>query len=64
MRLKQWSSKSLLHPHPPEALLFFFSTRPQEPEILLQRMILGHDQAPVTMAFSVRVLHSCVTVNF
>ncbi|EDM10466.1 rCG55221 [Rattus norvegicus] len=37
---------------------------PEAPQILRRRMTLGHSQTPVTMTFSVRVLHSCVTINF
>lgn len=68
-KLEQWSSKTHLHPHTPGATALLCQchqqlNRPQEPHILLWRMILGHSQAPVTMTFSLRVLHSCVTVNF
>lgn len=49
------------------ALPFFVCQQlntPEAPQILRRRMTLGHSQTPVTMTFSVRVLHSCVTINF
>lgn len=39
-------------------------TIPEAPQIPQRRMTPGHSQTPVTMTFSGRVLHSCVTINF
>ncbi|EDL31034.1 mCG144805, partial [Mus musculus] len=42
----------------------FKLTIPEAPQIPQRRMTPGHSQTPVTMTFSGRVLHSCVTINF